>query len=56
MGKRRTKRRPWLKLEVATLKKLVKQKTPVRVIAKTLRRTVRAVQQKAFTASISLRR
>jgi len=46
------KRKPWLKSEIATLKKLAKQKTPARVIAKTLRRTVGAVRQKADRKSV----
>jgi len=49
------KRKPWLKSEIATLKKLAKQKTPARVIAKTLRRTVGAVRQKASILQIALR-
>ena len=56
MAKKTIKRRPWLKSEIAMLKKFVKAKTPIKTIAKTLGRTMAAIQQKASKESISFRR
>ena len=43
------KRREWTKDDVRELKSLARQKTPVAKIAKSLKRTPGATQQKAFT-------
>ena len=48
------KRREWTKDDVRELKTLARQKTPVRKIAKALKRTPGATQQKAFTLGVSL--
>jgi hypothetical protein len=49
-----TKRREWTKDDVRELKTLARQKTPVARIAKALKRTPGATQQKAFTLGVSL--
>jgi hypothetical protein len=51
---RRTKRREWTKEDVRELKALARQKTPAAKIAKSLKRTVGATSQKAFTLGVSL--
>jgi hypothetical protein len=48
------KRREWTKDGVRQLKTLARQKTPVGQIAKSLKRTAGATEQKAFTLGISL--
>ena len=48
------KRREWTKDDVRELKALARQKTPVAKIAKALKRTPGATQQKAFTLGVSL--
>ena len=48
------KRREWTKDDVRELKTLARQKTSVRKIAKALKRTPGATQQKAFTLGVSL--
>src|SRR4051812_10426812 len=48
------KRREWTKDDVRQLKTLARQKTPVGQIAKSLKRTAGATQQKAFTLGVSL--
>ena len=48
------KRREWTKDDVRQLKTLARQKTPVGKIAKSLKRTAGATQQKAFTLGVSL--
>ena len=48
------KRREWTKDDVRELKTLARQKTPVAKIAKSLKRTAGATQQKAFTLGVSL--
>jgi hypothetical protein len=48
------KRREWTKDDVRELKTLARQKTPVAKIAKSLKRTPGATQQKAFTLGVSL--
>ena len=48
------KRREWTKDDVRELKTLARQKTPVKKIAKALKRTPGATQQKAFTLGVSL--
>jgi hypothetical protein len=49
-----TKRREWTKDDVRELKTLARQKTPVAKIAKSLKRTPGATQQKAFSLGVSL--
>jgi hypothetical protein len=51
---KRTKRREWTKDDVRQLRILARQKTPVAKIAKSLKRTPGATQQKAFTLGVSL--
>jgi hypothetical protein len=51
---KRSKRREWTKDDVRELKTLARQKTPVAKIAKSLKRTPGATQQKAFTLGVSL--
>ena len=53
MAKKST-RREWTKEDVRELKALARQKTPVAKIAKSLKRTPGATQQKAFTLGVSL--
>jgi hypothetical protein len=53
MAKRPT-RCEWTKEDVRELKTLARQKTPVAKIAKSLKRTPGATQQKAFTLGVSL--
>ena len=53
MAKKST-RREWSKEDVRELKTLARQKTPVAKIAKSLKRTPGATQQKAFTLGVSL--
>ena len=48
------KRREWTKDDVRQLKTLARQKTPVGKIAKSLKRTAGATQQKAFRLGVSL--
>ena len=49
-----SKRREWTKDDVRELKNLARKKTPVAKIAKALKRTPGATQQKAFTLGVSL--
>jgi hypothetical protein len=51
---KRTKRREWTKDDVRELKTLARQKTPLAKIAKSLKRTHRATQQKAYSLGVSL--
>ena len=51
---RKSMRREWTKEDVRELKTLARQKTPVEKIAKSLKRTPGATQQKAFTLGVSL--
>jgi hypothetical protein len=53
MAKKST-RREWTKEDVRELKTLARQKTPVAKIAKSLKRTLRATQQKAYSIGVSL--
>jgi hypothetical protein len=46
---RKAKRRAWTAIDVRELKSLAKQKTPASKIAKSLKRTVGATRQKAFS-------
>ena len=49
-----SQRREWTKDDVRELKSLARQKTPVGKIAKSLKRTPGATQQKAFSLGVSL--
>jgi len=49
-----SKRRAWTSVQVRELKTLAKKKTPAARIAKTLKRTVGATRQKAFSMGLSL--
>jgi hypothetical protein len=49
-----SKRREWTKEDVRELKTLARQKTPLVKIAKSLSRTLRATQQKAYSLGVSL--
>ena len=51
---RKAKRRAWTAADVRDLKSLAKEKTPARKIAKSLKRTVGATRQKAFSLGVSL--
>jgi hypothetical protein len=51
---KKAKRREWTKDDVRELKTLARQKTPVGKIAKSLKRTPGATQQKAFSLGVSL--
>ena len=54
MAKKASKRREWTKQDVQELKALARQKTPAAKIAKSLKRTVGATRQKAFSMGVSL--
>jgi hypothetical protein len=49
-----TKRRPWTAQDLRDLKKHSKNKTPVKAIARTMKRTPAAVRQKATVLGMSL--
>ena len=49
-----SKHRVWTKDDVRELRTLARQKMPVAKIAKSLKRTPGATQQKAFTLGVSL--
>ena len=49
-----SKRRAWTSVQVRELKTLAKKKTPVKKIAKSLKRTEGATRQKAFSMGLSL--
>jgi hypothetical protein len=51
---KRTKRREWTKDDVRVLKSSARQKTPAPKIAKSLKRTLGATRQKAFSLGVSL--
>ena len=51
---KKSTRREWTKDDVRELKTLARQKTPVAKIAKSLKRTPGATQQKAFSLGVSL--
>jgi hypothetical protein len=51
---RKSKRREWTASDVRTLKTLAKKKTGATSIARTLKRTVGATRQKAFSLGLSL--
>ena len=48
------KRREWTKQDVRELKGFARQKTPAPKIARSLKRTVGAIRQKAFSMGVSL--
>lgn len=54
MAKKASKRREWTKDDVRELKSLAKHKTPAPKIARSLKRTVGAIRQKAFAMGLSL--
>ena len=51
---RKAKKRAWTAVDVRNLKGLAKEKTPVSKIAKSLKRTIGATRQKAFSLGVSL--
>jgi hypothetical protein len=51
---RKAKRREWTATDVRDLKSFAKQKTPASKIAKSLKRTLGATRQKAFSLGVSL--
>ena len=51
---KKAKRREWTAGDVRDLKSLAKKKTPASKIAKSLKRTVGATRQKAFSLGVSL--
>ena len=54
MAKKASMRREWTKDEIRDLKAMAKSKTPAAKIAKTLKRSVGATRQKAFTLGVSM--
>ncbi len=48
------KKRAWTSVQVRDLKSLAKKKVPASKIAKTLKRTLGATRQKAFSIGLSL--
>jgi len=48
------KRREWTKQDIRELKSSAREKTPAAKIAKSLKRTLRATQQKAYSLGVSL--
>jgi hypothetical protein len=51
---RRTKRRPWSKQDVRELRAHSRSKSPVKKIARAMKRTAGALRQKAHDLSLSL--
>ena len=51
---KKSMRREWTKDNIRELKTLARQKMPVAKIAKSLKRTLRATQQKAYSIRVSL--
>jgi hypothetical protein len=51
---RKARRRAWMPTDVRELKSLAKQKMPASKIARSLKRTVGATRQKAFSLGVSL--
>jgi hypothetical protein len=51
---RRTKRRPWTKQDVRELRDHSRSKSPVKKIAKAMKRTMGALRQKALTLRLPL--
>ena len=54
MAKKASKRREWTTQDVKELKTLARQKTPAGKIAKSLKRSLGATRQKAFSIGLSL--
>jgi hypothetical protein len=54
MAKKPSKRREWTKDDIRELKTMAKSKTPAAKIAKSLKRSVGATRQKAFSMGVSL--
>jgi hypothetical protein len=54
MAKKASKRREWSKDDIRELKAMAKSKTPAPKIAKTLKRSLGATRQKAFSMKVSL--
>jgi hypothetical protein len=54
MAKKASKRREWTKTDIRELKTMAKNKTQAGKIAKTLKRTLGATRQKAFSLGVSL--
>jgi hypothetical protein len=54
MAVRKVKRRAWSKEDLREFKKLARSKTPAPKIARTFKRTLGAIRQKAYTMGISL--
>ena len=54
MAKKASKRREWTAQDIKNLKAMAKSKTPASKIAKSLKRTLGATRQKAFTLGVSL--
>jgi polysaccharide deacetylase 2 family uncharacterized protein YibQ len=54
MPKKTKKRRAWTKEHIRELKTLARKKTPAAVIARTLKRTVGSLRQKAMSLGVSL--
>jgi len=51
---KKAKRREWTAGDIRDLKGLAKKKTPAGKIAKSLKRTIGATRQKAFSLGVSL--
>jgi hypothetical protein len=51
---KKSRSREWTKDDVRELKTLARQKMPLAKIAKSLKRTIRATQQKAYSIGVSL--
>jgi hypothetical protein len=51
---KKTKRREWTATDIRDLKSFAKKKTSAQKIARSLKRTVGATRQKAFSLGISL--
>ena len=54
MAKRNSKRRSWTSADVRALKSAVRNKTPAKKVARSLKRSESATRQKAFTLGLSL--
>ena len=54
MAKKASKRREWTAQDIKDLKAMAKSKTPASKIAKSLKRTLGATRQKAFSMGVSL--
>jgi hypothetical protein len=54
MAKKASKRLEWTNQDIKELKAMAKSKTPAPKIAKTLKRSLGATRQKAFSLGVSL--